>query len=203
MLFTLLVLAILQAVGTATPLHSLEPREDRVPCPGPIPIPETRGWGVRPLVDSVQFGQDEGGLGLDAKTQDTFRKCLVDYGSGMFMNGWQGNVCGGLGWFKGTKNTEIDPYWCYQVCAPYLRDNAALGAKKMECKFRRGWGKGKECWMGYHPFAYTSTQLTYPEYAATPIGPNGTAARTQANTCPGDPVPEDTAQGDAPSVATE
>ena len=186
MLFALLVLAILQAVGTATPLPSLEPREDRVPCPGPIPIPDIRGEGVRILVDSVQFKGVEKGLGLDTKTQDTFKKCLVDYGSGMFMNGWQGNVCGGLGWFKGTKNSDIDPYMCYSVCSAYLRDNAEQGVKKIECEYHRGWGKGKECWMGYHPFAYTSTQLTYPEFAATPIGINGTVAKTQANTCPGD-----------------
>ncbi|KAL8867043.1 MAG: hypothetical protein Q9174_005916, partial [Haloplaca sp. 1 TL-2023] len=115
----------------ATPLSLLKIREDRVQCPGPIPM-RAKGEGVRLVSDSVDFKGVEDGLGLDSKTQDTFRKCLVDYGSGMFMDGWQGNICGGLGWYKGSKNSDIDAYLCYQICAPYLLDAGAKGSRKIE-----------------------------------------------------------------------
>ncbi|KAL8659070.1 MAG: hypothetical protein Q9202_007303 [Teloschistes flavicans] len=168
MLHYLLVLAPLFAIISASPTpttNEITPRYQQpayVASPGPIPFadPGRGGWPAVYSVDQTWSGTD---YPKDDITTATFEHCLVDYGSNQFYNSWQGNICGGLGWFKG--GSGISQYDCYQICATYLLyAGARLGRHEYMCEFRRK--IHDKCWMGYHRLPYTALQDTNGVYAA-------------------------------------
>ena len=116
-----------------------------VPYPGPIPYQDPK-IGL-PYQQSVTSNVKSFGLQTDLQI---LKDCLAAYGSYQFYNTWDGNDCGGLGWFKGSKNGKINPYSCYQTCASWIEGEAFVnGATSYQCDFEEG-TKG-HCWMGYHP----------------------------------------------------
>lgn len=148
----LLILFALAASCTPTtiPKQSLNSRA-LVPYPGPIPYqnPSTGLPNQQSVTDNVKASHL-------TTSKDAMKACLVAYGSYQFYDSWQGNVCGGLGWFKGSTNDKIDPYDCYQTCASWLEENGIEnGASDYQCDFRVG--MHGHCWMGYHPVAPEST----------------------------------------------
>ena len=167
-----LLLATLHILTSASRLASdLIRREDRAPAPGPIPFDKER-LPKDVAESSINVEWKDRSLGLDDRTQQTFEICLINYGQGPFYDGLQGNICGGLGWFKGTAGGGIDAYDCYRVCAGELYRWAKKGFKDVKCEFRKG--LHDKCWLGYHPMPYTSNQMTYPAYAAPPLPQNAT-----------------------------
>ncbi|KAL9025570.1 MAG: hypothetical protein Q9196_005633 [Gyalolechia fulgens] len=132
----LALLTYLVGLTSATPLSRPGHGFDFVPAPGPIPFSNTHRGGEWPQGVTIRSKQ---GLSTDAATQATIAQCLTDYGSGRFYDSWAGNICGNLGWFKGTSNDKIDIYDCYQSCAPYLLyDGARNGAVDYQCDYRKG-----------------------------------------------------------------
>ncbi|KAL8865032.1 MAG: hypothetical protein Q9174_007110, partial [Haloplaca sp. 1 TL-2023] len=94
--------------ASASPLTSyLIRRADRTPAPGPIPFDKDRRPRDIPE-SSLDVEWKDQSLGLDDRTMQTFDICLENYGEGPFYDGLQGNICGGLGWFKGTAGGGID-----------------------------------------------------------------------------------------------
>ncbi|KAI4120702.1 MAG: hypothetical protein LQ338_006826 [Usnochroma carphineum] len=153
--FTTLVctLALILALTSATPLSAPGKGFAFVPAPGPIPYSNPNHGGDWPEGTTVRYS---GGLPTDEVTQAIFAQCLQDYGSGRFYDSWDGNICGNLGWFKGSANDKIGTYDCYQTCAPWLMYNgAARGDVEYQCDYRKGL-KG-HCWMGYHRLPDNST----------------------------------------------
>ena len=151
--FIRLLIFFFTAVAVSSPTNLARGLQNRavVPYPGPIPYQDPH-VGL-PDQQSVTSNIKQFGLQTDAQSM---KDCLVVYGSNQFYNSWQGNVCGGLGWFKGSKNSKIDPYDCYQTCASWIEGQGILyGAKDYQCDMERG-TKG-HCWMGYHPVDPSST----------------------------------------------
>ena len=146
--------------------RDLQPRADRTAYPGPIPYQDPK-VGL-PNQQDVTSNIKHFGLNVD---KDDMKACLVDYGSDRFYDSWDGNVCGGLGWFKGAKNDHIDPYDCYQTCASWVElEGIGGGAKDYQCDFERG-TKG-HCWMGYHPVESSSTSIpAAPQSTGNSTGP--------------------------------
>ncbi|KAI0820115.1 hypothetical protein BC628DRAFT_928794 [Trametes gibbosa] len=68
--------------------------------------------------------------------------CLLGYRSG----NWNGETCGGRGWFKGGQNYD-NPNDCWDACAQLLIDAINQGASDVECDDHEG---GSRCWIGYH-----------------------------------------------------
>lgn len=100
-----------------------------------------------PAQQSVTFREKDGGLPVSA--QDTMISCLNAYGCGDFANSWNGNICGGRGWFKGTSNDKISADYCYEILAPWIIKQGILaGSSDFQADFRKG-VKG-HCWMGYN-----------------------------------------------------
>ncbi|KAL8758153.1 MAG: hypothetical protein Q9199_001690 [Rusavskia elegans] len=142
----LTLLAALSSLISAIPLQVPGHDFAFVPYPGPIPYSNPSHGGDWPQGTTSRYN---GGLSTDSTTLSTMSKCLQDYGSGRFYDTWDGNRCGGMGWYKGTANGKVDVYKCYQSCAPYLMyDGAKQGAAEYLCDYRTGL-KG-HCWMGYH-----------------------------------------------------
>ena len=158
------LLASLVSLISATPLKGIGLDFSYVPFPGPIPYSDISNGGEWPRGTTRRYN---GGLSTDDATMDTMRQCLLEYGSGRFYDSWDGNRCGGMGWFKGTTNDKVNPYACYQTCAPYLMfDGAKRGAGEYLCDYRTGL-KG-HCWMGYHPLpAVELEETTAPEVASS------------------------------------
>ena len=147
------VIVLFGAFAASTPTRTtqqLVPRA-QVPSPGPIPY-QSPNVGL-PNQESVTGNIKHFGL---QTSLDDMKACLVAYGSGQFYDSWDGNVCGGYGWFKGSNNDNIDTYDCYQTCASWLEgegfDNKA---SDYQCDFERG--TNGHCWMGYHPVSTPST----------------------------------------------
>ncbi|KAL6721549.1 hypothetical protein ACLMJK_000653 [Lecanora helva] len=143
-----LIILIFAALATATPVdrtQHLLPRANRVDYPGPIPyLNPKHGF---PNQEDVTSNNKHFGL---ATSQDDMKACLVAYGSDRFYDSWSGNICGSMGWFKGSKNDDMDPYDCYQTCATYVEGEGILNdVKDYQCDFERG--VHGHCWMGYHP----------------------------------------------------
>lgn len=114
-------------------------------APGPIPYldPAVR-W---PAVQSVTPNAKH--LGLPDNLQANLTECLVQYSMGRFYDSWDGNVCGGYGWFKGPPGSGVGTYDCYQTCATWIQyDGIEKGATDYHCDYGR---KMSRCWMGYHP----------------------------------------------------
>ncbi|KAI4233839.1 MAG: hypothetical protein L6R40_006965 [Gallowayella cf. fulva] len=137
------LLAYLLTAISATPFKGQGLNFDYIPFPGPIPFSNPGEW------PKGTTSRSKGGLPTDTATFDTMATCLRDYGSNAFYDSWAGAVCGGMGWFKGTVNDKVNPYDCYQSCAPWLLyDGVRNGEAEYLCDYRNGF-KG-HCWMGYH-----------------------------------------------------
>jgi len=154
-----LLIFLFAALVASNPTHhrrDLLPR-GRIAYPGPIPYPNPAF--ERPNPQDVVANDKHLGLSTDTQTLQTMKDCLVAYGSDRFFDSWDGNICGGMGWFKGSHNGNIDPYGCYEVCASYVEgDGFTRGVKDFQCDFRKG-TKG-HCWMGYHPLPPSSTPIS-------------------------------------------
>ena len=150
MIRLLLILLVAFAVWcspTASQPKTLSARAN-TPYPGPIP------YSINNLQNqqSVTINDKHQGLSTDS---DTMISCLKDFGYGQFYDSWDGNYCGGYGWFKGPPDSKISTYDCYQTCAGYTQLSGILaGSKDFQCDMRTG-VHGK-CWMGYHPAAAPS-----------------------------------------------
>ena len=80
-----------------------------------------------------------------ALSQLELTNCLNDYGCGRFSDSWDGNVCGGRGWFKGPPDSKTSNSECYQILAPWVLLNGIQSGS--------GYYKamlGKHCYMGYN-----------------------------------------------------
>ena len=124
---TILILFALAATSMSInlPQRCLE-RRDQTLNTGPDCISYTNPSAFLPDQNSVteQFSGGSPKLNeLDLAT------CLNDYGCGNFANSWDGNVCGGRGWFKGPPNSKTSNTQCYQVLAPctYFRPSFSFG----------------------------------------------------------------------------
>ncbi|KAL8803001.1 MAG: hypothetical protein Q9182_003426 [Xanthomendoza sp. 2 TL-2023] len=142
-------LASLLSATSAIPFKPQGFQFDYVPAPGPIPFSDGVSGGGWPKGTTTR--SKDGGA-TDQATKDTLTQCLKDYGTGKFYDSWEGNACGGVGWFKGTvanPSDQINTYDCYQACAPYVLAQGVNGAQKeFLCEFRTG--VGNKCWMGYN-----------------------------------------------------
>ncbi|KAL8814817.1 MAG: hypothetical protein Q9223_005990 [Gallowayella weberi] len=144
------LLASLLWTTSAIPLKPQGFEFDYVSAPGPIPFSDGDSGGGWPKGTTVR--SKDGGA-TDQATKDTLTQCLIDYSAGRFYDSWNGNECGGVGWFKGTvenPNDQINTYDCYQACAPYVQAWGVNEAQKeFLCEYRTG--ASKKCWMGFHP----------------------------------------------------
>jgi len=128
---------------TPTLTENLSPRGN-VPSPGPIPY-QNPEHGL-PNQQSVVGNNKHSKL---TQSKNLMKACLVAYGSDRFYDSWDGNDCGGFGWFKGSNNGKIGTYECYQTCASWLEgDGIDNGSTDYQCDFRTG--MEGHCWMGYH-----------------------------------------------------
>lgn len=141
----LILLFVAFAASTPTPpTEDLLPRA-KVPYPGPIPYADPKkGF---PFSQFVTI--EEKALGLNTSIE-IMKDCLVAYGSDKFYDSWQGNYCGGMGWFKGsTQQNTISTYTCYQACASWIEGRGfADGASDFQCNLELR--RERRCWMGYH-----------------------------------------------------
>ncbi|KAL8712359.1 MAG: hypothetical protein Q9225_006965 [Loekoesia sp. 1 TL-2023] len=160
-LFTLL--SYLYSLISANPISAPGKGFAFVPAPGPIPFSNPTRGGDWPEGTTSEYNE---GLPTGKLTQEIFAKCLQDYGSGRFYDSWDGNICGNLGWYKGTANGKIGTYDCYQTCAPWLLyDGAENGMVDYLCDYRKG-TKG-HCWMGYHRLTGNETSTVGEEIATS------------------------------------
>ncbi|KAL8684483.1 MAG: hypothetical protein Q9224_006323, partial [Gallowayella concinna] len=115
------LLATLLGATSATPFKPDGHDFEYVPAPGPIPFSDgTPGSGGGWPKGTTSRSKDGGAT--DQATKDILTQCLIDYSKDRFYDSWDGNECGGLGWFKGSTVTDpkdqINTYSCYQACAP-------------------------------------------------------------------------------------
>ncbi|KAI0766611.1 hypothetical protein BD413DRAFT_480810 [Trametes elegans] len=80
---------------------------------------------------------------LGATDQGALHSCLTNYR----WDNWDGQDCGGRGWFKGHHNYD-NPHNCYDACAQLLVAAIDQGASDVECDDVEG--KNSYCWMGFH-----------------------------------------------------
>ena len=71
--------------------------------------------------------------------------CLNEYGCGIFSDSWQGNVCGGRGWFKGPPSNDTSSSECYRDLAPWVLLNGIQAGNTYYKAML-----GKHCYMGYN-----------------------------------------------------
>jgi len=148
--YYILVLTSLIATATAASL----PQRDE----GPIQYPGPVDW---PNQQSVTTNRKH--LGLNVPVQD-MTDCLNAYSTGRFHDGWDGNICAGMGWFKGGHG--ISAHDCYYTCATYLLyDGIQRGASDYQCDLRTG--TSSHCWMGYHPLDEAASTTLAALAAAT------------------------------------
>ena len=101
--------------------------------------------------NSVTHQYSSGGPAL---SQVELTTCLNEYGCGTFSNSWNGNVCGGRGWFKGPPGSKISSAECFQVLAPWVLLNGIWGGNTY---YKAMLGK-HDCYLGYNepePDRYT------------------------------------------------
>ncbi|KAL8662978.1 MAG: hypothetical protein Q9168_008174 [Polycauliona sp. 1 TL-2023] len=148
--YVLPLLASLLGAASATPLEARAVQGFDFPtanAPGPIPFSDGTTGGGWPIgVDNPIVSQ--GGGATDGPTQAILADCLTKYSEGDFYNSWLGMNCGGVGWFKGS-TVGVDPYHCYQACAPFVLANGIKESQKSATVTYRVGLKGK-CWMGYN-----------------------------------------------------
>jgi hypothetical protein len=149
----IIILFALLAASTPTPTENLVARAN-VPSPGPIPYEDPR-IGL-PDTQGVVSNNKHSGL---TQSKDVMKACLVEFGSGKFYDSWDGNYCGGFGWFKGPEDSHIGTYKCYQTCASWLEsDGIDGGSTDYQCDIRQR--VKNHCWMGYHPAVAPSSTPT-------------------------------------------
>jgi hypothetical protein len=68
--------------------------------------------------------------------------CLDNYHNG----NWNGEECGGYGWFKGGISYQ-DPDNCYDACKTCIENSINSFASSMKCD---DYEVLAHCWMGYH-----------------------------------------------------
>ncbi|KAI0332166.1 hypothetical protein GY45DRAFT_1321182 [Cubamyces sp. BRFM 1775] len=79
---------------------------------------------------------------LGATDQGALHTCLDNYR----WDNWDGQDCGGRGWFKGSHKYK-SPTDCYDACAGLLVQAINQGASDVECDDFEG---SARCWMGFH-----------------------------------------------------
>ncbi|KAH9851220.1 hypothetical protein C2E23DRAFT_869431 [Lenzites betulinus] len=79
---------------------------------------------------------------LGATDQNALHSCLDGYRNG----NWDGEDCGGRGWFKGSHDYK-SPDNCWDACAGLLVQAINQGASDVECDDVEG---GARCWIGFH-----------------------------------------------------
>lgn len=112
----LLILFALAAMsmGINLPQRHLE-RRDTTLNTGPGCISYT---DPSALLQNQNTVTEQSSGGSPTLSQLDLATCLNEYGCGNFANSWDGNVCGGRGWFKGPPNSKTSNTQCYQVLAP-------------------------------------------------------------------------------------
>lgn len=161
----IIILFAVFAASTPTPAEDLQARA-HVPSPGPIPYQDPK----QGLPDQQGATGEDKHSGL-TQSKDVMKACLVEYGSDRFYDSWNGNYCGGFGWFKGSDG-HIGSYECYQICASWLEGNGIdSGSIDYQCDVRKG--INGHCWMGYHPAAAPSSTPT-ANPGITAMGPLAT-----------------------------
>lgn len=141
---TLLVLFALAATSVAIslPARHLEPRErmlntgaDCIPYIDPRVLLQNQ-WKV------MQWYSGYSSALNDLELTD----CLNEYGCGNFSNSWQGNVCGGRGWFKGPPSSKSSSTKCFQELAPWV---LLQGIKSGNTYYKAQLARN-DCYMGYN-----------------------------------------------------
>ncbi|CAF9934674.1 MAG: hypothetical protein ALECFALPRED_006057 [Alectoria fallacina] len=141
--FTLIILFALAAtsMGTVVPQRNLEHRDDMLNT-GPTCISYT---DPSALLQNQNTVTEQSSGGSPALNQQDLTSCLNDYGCGNFANSWNGNICGGRGWFKGPPNSKTSNSKCYQELAPWvLMDGIQAGNTHYKAMF------ANDCYMGYN-----------------------------------------------------
>ena len=148
-LFILLLLAA-KSTGISIPQEDLERRDYMLNTgPGCISYPDPAA-----LLENQNTVTQQYSGGSPAISQSDLTTCLNEYGCGNFSASWNGNVCGGRGWFKGPPNAKTSESECYQDLAPWVLLN---GIQAGNTCYKAMLGKG--CYMGYNdPQPDTSTQ---------------------------------------------
>lgn len=89
-----------------------------------------------------------------ALSQLDWTTCLDDYGCGNFSQSWDGNVCGGRGWFKGPPNSKTSASECFRQLAPWV---LSQGINSGDAYYKAQLGRDG-CYMGYNdPGSDTTT----------------------------------------------
>ncbi len=68
--------------------------------------------------------------------------CLSNYRT----DNWDGEYCGGVGWFKGSMFYD-NPQDCYDACVGCISGAIDSGATDVQCDDYEGLA---DCWMGFH-----------------------------------------------------
>lgn len=140
---TLLILFALAATSMGINLseRNLERRDDMLNT-GPGCISYTNPGA---LLQNQNTVTEQYSGGSPALSQIDLTTCLNEYGCGNFSNSWNGNVCGGRGWFKGPPSSKTSNSQCYQELAPWvLMNGIQAGNTYYKATF------GKDCFMGYN-----------------------------------------------------
>lgn len=138
------------SMGIDLPQRSLE-RRDTMLNTGPGCISYTDPDALLQNENTVTQQYSEGGPAL---SQPDLTTCLNEYGCGTFSNSWNGNVCGGRGWFKGPPDSKANNTECYQALAPWVLLN---GIKARNTYYKAM--LGHHCYMGYNdPGPVSSSQ---------------------------------------------
>lgn len=143
MYHTLLVLFALAAasMGIRPSQQNLERRDDMLnTSPGCISYTDPSA-----LLQNQNTVTEQYSGGSTALSQLDLSTCLNDYGCGNFSNSWNGNVCGGRGWFKGPPSSKTSSSHCYQELAPWV---LISGIKEGNTYYKAMLGKA--CYMGYN-----------------------------------------------------
>ena len=128
----ILLLTALISSASATTIPKQDYGLSYAAAPGPIPYPDAGEW---PAEQSVTGNPKHFGLSVP---EQNMTDCLAQYSSGQFYDSWDGNVCAGMGWFKGPPDSSINTYDCYQTCATWLMwDGIKRGASDYQCDYRR------------------------------------------------------------------
>lgn len=116
--YTLLILFALAATSVGISLPERHPqRRDDLLNTGPGCISYTNPSA---LLQDQNTVTEQSSAGSPALNQLDLTTCLNEFGCGSFSNSWDGNVCGGRGWFKGPPNSKTSNSECYQKLAPCM-----------------------------------------------------------------------------------
>ena len=140
---TLLILFALAAtsMGIGLPQRNLERRDTML----------NTGTGCISYIDPNVYLQNQGVVteqyssGSSGLSRLDLSTCLDDYGCGNFSDSWNGNVCGGRGWFKGPPTNKISSSECYQELAPWVLLNGIQAGNTYYKAML-----GRYCYMGYN-----------------------------------------------------